>query len=67
MKNRAGHCVGIRDGDCSRPAPNTLLTDDLVTPDAESGHSPPNRAGRAGLTLATVTREFLGFAMERAS
>jgi hypothetical protein len=58
IENRAGHCVGIGDGYYFCPAPNTLLTDDLVTPDAESGHSPPHRAGRAGVTLATVTNFF---------
>jgi len=45
IENPAGHCVGIGDGDCFGPAPNTLLTDDLVTPDAESGHPPPAPSG----------------------
>jgi len=65
IENRAGHGVGIGD-DYFRPAPNTLLTDDLVAPDAESGHSPPHRAGRAGVTLATChTRISVDNAMER--
>jgi hypothetical protein len=41
---RAGHRVGIGDGYYFCPAPNTLLTDDLVASDTESGHSPPHRA-----------------------
>jgi hypothetical protein len=48
METRAAHCVGIRDGDCFRPALGALLTDDSVTPDAESGLSPPRRAGWVG-------------------
>ena len=46
MENRAGHCVGIGDGYYFCPAANTLLTDDLVASDTESGHSPPHRARR---------------------
>jgi hypothetical protein len=48
IKIRAAHYVCIRDGDCFRPALGALLTNDLVTPDAESGHSPPRRAGWVG-------------------
>jgi hypothetical protein len=48
MENRAAHCVSIRDDDCFRPALGALRTDDSVTPDAESGHSPPrDRLSRA--------------------
>jgi len=45
IENCAAHCMGIRDGNCFRSAPDALLTDDLVAPDAESGHPPPHRAG----------------------
>jgi hypothetical protein len=48
IENCAAHCMGIRDGNCVRSAPDALLTDDLVAPDAESGHPPPHRAGWGG-------------------
>jgi hypothetical protein len=41
----AAHRVGIWVGSRFRPALNALLTDDSVTPDAESGHLPAHQAG----------------------
>lgn len=43
---RVGHRMTVRDGGRFRPTLDALLTDDLVTPDAESGHTPAHRAGR---------------------
>ena len=45
---RVGHRMAVRDGGHFGPTLGTLLTDESVTPDAESSHSPPHQAGRAG-------------------
>jgi hypothetical protein len=47
-KIRAGHCAAIWDGDCFRPAPDTLLTDNLITLDAKSGHVPRTERDELG-------------------
>src|SRR5579864_2601167 len=39
---RVGHGMAVRDGGHFGPTPGTLLTDDSVTPDTDSGHTAPH-------------------------
>jgi hypothetical protein len=56
IKIRDGHCVPIGDGGHLGSTVGTLLTDDLATPDTDSGHRPPRHISAANSARRTDTQ-----------